>query len=356
MYSPDFQITNRLLNVIAQIEAVRTKVDSSHILPEREIAMRYRATVEATHSSTSIEGNPLNMKQVEQALSGKAPLTRHQYAEIEVRNYKKAIDFIDKRKLSGEKMTSADILTVHGIITKELLDDNRVGHWRKNPVYIEDQDGQAIYDAAEAKDIEREIEQLLDWLSHDSYDIHPVIASAIFHVQFVSIHPFADGNGRSTRALTMLYLALRGYDFRSALVLDSYYATDKKAYFDALRKVTGKNYEMAKTACLDPWIQYFADGFLVSANVMNAEVILLSSVACDTSLSKRISRDEADILSYAQQFGAITIADAEEILRGASRRTVQRRLKGLVDASYLRLEGETHDAKYIIADKSNLLS
>jgi Fic family protein len=353
MYNPDFQITNNLLNVIAQIETVRTKIDTSYILPEREIAMRYRATVEATHSSTSIEGNPLNIKQVEKTLSGETSLTRHQYAKIEVRNYKKAIDFINKRKLSDKRMTSKDILTVHRIITERLLDDSRAGHWRKNPVYIENQDGQVIYDAADVKDVKKEVEQLLNWLNSDSYDIHPVIASAVFHIQFVSIHPFADGNGRSTRALTMLYLALRGYDFRSALVLDSYYATNKKAYYNALREVQGKNYESARNACLDSWIRYFADGFLVSANVLAAEVALLSSVVRDTSLNRKISRDEADILSYLQQFGSLSISDAEDILRDVSRRTIQRRLKDLVDAGYIQLKGETHDAKYIIANKTD---
>lgn len=351
MFEPNYHISNNLLNTISQIEAMRVRADTSYILPEREVEMRYRATVEATHSSTSIEGNPLNLKQVEYALSGKPLLTRHKYAEIEVRNYKKAIDFIDERGVSAGKITVKDILTVHQLITEELLDASRAGQWRKNSVYIEDQDGRTVYEAVDAIEVEEEIEQLLNWLNDASYDIHPVIAAAIFHIQFVSIHPFSDGNGRTTRALTMLYLNLRDYDFRNALVLDSYYSTDKKAYYDALRQVQGVNYETARKADLDYWIQYFAEGFLVSANVLIAEITLLSSVVQDVSSAKRISHDEADILSYIQQFGSISITEAEDILRDVSRRTAQRRLKHLVDEGYIQLDGSTHDAKYIACSK-----
>ena len=350
MYKPDFHISNDLLNVIAKIEAVRSKIAMSYILPAREVEMRYRATVEATYSSTSIEGNPLNMKQVELALSNKPSLTRHRYAEIEVKNYKKAIDHVEKRAASGERMTTEDILAVQGIIIEGLLDESRVGHWRKNPVYISNQDGGTLYDAADAKDVEIEIEKLLAWLNSDSYDIHPVIASAIFHIHFVSIHPFADGNGRTTRMLTMFYLSLREYDFRNALVLDTYYAMDKRAYYDVLHIVQGPNYEAARNACLDPWIEYFADGFLVSANVLEAEVTLLANSVRVPEIEANISRDEVDILSYIQQFGSITISEAEGIFRDVSRRTIQRRLKRLVDAGYIKLDGATHDARYIAND------
>jgi Fic family protein len=70
MYSPKFTITNAILNKIAAIEARRAIAMQSRILPERQIELRYRATVEKTHESMSIEGNPLTLKQVGAALAG----------------------------------------------------------------------------------------------------------------------------------------------------------------------------------------------------------------------------------------------------------------------------------------------
>ena len=347
MYKPNYRITDDLLKKIAQIEAIRAQIDSSQILPQREIEMRYRATVEATHSSTSIEGNPLNIKQVERVLSDKQPLTRHQYAETEVRNYKKAIDFIDKRKTTDEKLTATDISKIHKIITNGLLNDARKeGAWRKNHVYIENKDGNTIYDGPNPIVVPNEIEKLLSWLSNDSYNIHPIIASAIMHYQFVSIHPFADGNGRTTRILTALYLGLRGYDFRGSLVLDSYYSTDKKAYYGALHDVQGYNYNSAETAGLNSWLDYFVAGFLSSANVLYAEVKILGSLLNDAPVGMKISRDEADILGYIQQFGSITLSEAEDVLSNVPRRTIQRKLKGLVDTGYIRVDGATNQARY----------
>ncbi len=306
--------------------------------------MRYRATVEATHSSTSIEGNPLNMKQVEKALSDLdgEPLTRHRYAEREVKNYKSALDFIEKRKQSGQPITMEDILVIHLRIMEDLLPSEKVGALRQNDVYITDSEGEIAYVGPSAQILPAELEELLAWL--DAADgIHPVIVAAILHFHFVSIHPFADGNGRTTRALVALYLGLRDYDLRGALVLDSYYASDKPEYYLALD--LAHDYQGRKAACLDPWLDYFADGFLSSAKVLQAEVMILSSVV-DPAKSIKIAYDEIDLLSYAKRFGAVSLSEAESILPHLSRRTLQRKLKRLADDGRLVIKGTARTTRY----------
>ena len=352
MYDPKYDITNDMLNKISEIEEVRARIAHSVILPEREIEMRYRATVEATHSSTSIEGNPLNIKQVAKVLSDASgnPITRHRYAEIEVRNYKRAFDFVEKRKKAKGPVQLEDILSVHKILMNGLLPEEKIGRLRFNPVYIADQDDNTVYDGPAADLLSIEIAELLEWLKGTAKDIHPVIAAGILHFHFVSIHPFPDGNGRATRLLTTLYLGVRNYDFRDSLVLDSYYSTDKREYYNAL-DLSG-NYTGRKESNLNPWLTYFVDGFLSSAKVLLAEVLLLSSAIKEPDEIKRIGRDEADLLSYTKQFGSVSLAEAMDILPGVPRRTLQRRLKALVDDGYLELSGSTNEAKYILPGKS----
>jgi Fic family protein len=345
MYRPHYDITDKLLGKIAEIERNRTKVDTGNILPEREVEMRYRATVEASHSSTSIEGNPLSLKQVEAVLSGKAQLTPHQYAETEVRNYKKALDYIEKRSHTKKPITIADILSIHKAIMAGLLPAEKVGSLRSGNIYIADQDDNILYTGPKAESLNGELDGLLKWLT-DAGNIHPVIAAAILHYQFVSIHPFSDGNGRVTRALTALYLELRDYDFRGSLVLDTFYSVDKPAYYSALS--LADNYPGRKGADLTPWLDYFVDGFLSASKVLVVEIALLSKYAEPTHRGK-ISRDDADLLSYAKQFGSITSAEAEGILPGANRRTIQRKLSKLVDAGYLKMTGSARNTKYIWA-------
>ncbi|HEY1646056.1 MAG TPA: Fic family protein [Candidatus Saccharimonadales bacterium] len=347
MYRPIYTISDELLRKIAEIESLRTQVDSSYILPEREVEMRYRASVEATHSSTSIEGNPLNLKQVEKVLIDGKQLTRHQYAELEVKNYKKALDLIEERKTTKKPITLNDILAIHKIVADQLLPANKVGTLRKNPIYIADQNDRTIYDGPIVTILYQEIDELLKWLATTD-NIHPVIVAGVLHFQFVSIHPLADGNGRTTRLLANLYLGLRDYDFRSSLVLESYYSVDKQAYYDALS--LAKNYAGRKSANLNPWLDYFVDGFLSSAKVLAIEVNALSGLTKNADKVK-ISKAESDILSYAKQFGSISLSEAESILLGMSKRTIQRRLMKLVDDSYLTIEGDARNTKYVWKNK-----
>ena len=349
-YAPKYTISSALLSHITEIEAFRARIDDSYILPEREIAMRYRATIEATRSSTGIEGNPLNIKQVEAVLANKQPLTRHQYAELEVRNYKKALDFIDKRKHTKQPITLDDILRIHGVIMHGLLPDSKRGQLRTRDVYVVDKDDNELYAAPDATTVLHELTNLLDWLVQTD-SIHPVIASAILHLQFVTIHPFTDGNGRTTRALTWLYLGLRDYDFRDALVLDSYYFADKQAYYEALN-ARGATYEIATQSDLTPWIQYFTEGFLSCARVLSTEITLLASAVDAPTSQSKLSRDDADLLNYAKQFGSLTLAEAEDILPSTPRRTIQRRLKRLVDEKYLEMSGRTNTTAYRLRDES----
>jgi len=172
-----------------------------------------------------------------------------------------------------------------------------------------------------------------------------IIRGIYYHHELIRIHPFADGNGRTTRVLTTLYLGLRGYDFRHALVLDTYYAVDRKAYYQALN--LSANYKGRREAELNPWLEYFIDGFLSSVRVLAVEVTLLTSAISHGFAKPRISRDEIDLLSYVQQFGAVTPAEAQSVLPSKSRRTVQRKLKNLIDTGYLKIKGSTHNVQYV---------
>jgi Fic family protein len=312
------------------------------VLPERAIELHFRATVEKTHSSTSIEGNPLTLKQVDSVLKGES-LTRRKYAELEVRNYKKALDFIEKRKLTGAPLQYEDMLRLHELAMNDLLPDEKVGALRTGAVYIVDQDEKLKYTGPAARSVQKKTEELLGWIKAANESLHPCIASAILHYQFVSIHPFADGNGRTARLITMLYLGIRGYDFNGSIVLDSYYAQERSEYYSALQNCQGKKYREGQD--LTPWVSYFASGFLSSAKVLWAEITVLSTLE-PLFERKRISRDEADLLSYAKQFGSLSLSEAVEILPRLSRRTLQRKLKELTDNGYLAPERAGRSTRY----------
>lgn len=343
-----YTITNKIRFNLKEIEKLKSSFFGSRILPEVETSIRYRASVESIHSSTSIEGNPLNINEVRALVSSDKILSKEEYAEIEVQNYKNALDYISKRRHIETSLSIADILELHRIITDRLLDKTRNGKLRHNPAYIENQDGEIVYEGATVEDLESELKSLLSYIDDSQFSVHPVLLAGILQFKLAAIHPFSDGNGRTARAATSLFLALNQYDCDGALVLDSHYSTDKKAYYAILQLVNGKNYAHSKNADITAWLEYFTDGFLSSLHVLNAEVRMLGLSLSTSDGNIHLNREDEDILSYVAKFGSINISEAEDILPEMNRRSIQRRLKQLVDDGYLEAVGATHDARYIL--------
>lgn len=350
-YIPKYSITDTIRHNLREIDRLHDKIRGARILPEAEASIHLRASVEQAHSSTSIEGNPLNANQVRAVLASEKPLTKEQYAEREVKNYRAALDFIDERRNGDPEITIEDVLKLHELITEGLLSAPKSGHFRKNPVYIENQNHEVLYAAARPQKVEAEVKALLNWVKENQVALHPALISGIIHLQLVAIHPFSDGNGRTSRALTMLYLALNRYDCDGSLVLDTYYAENRQEYYHALEEVCDPNFQTAMKADLTPWLEYFTDGFVASLHVLAAE-IKIAELITPTSANNTLDRSDHDLLSYVATFGSIGTSEAEAILPELSRRGIQRRLQELVSLGYLRKVGETKGARYYLSNSS----
>jgi Fic family protein len=343
MYNPNFSISSKVNNLIAQIEGLRVKIDSASILPEQEIALRYKAAIESVHSSTSIEGNPLNQNEVKQALAGK--LNRWERSVIEVTNYKRGWDWIISEAKKGQPITLDKVLSLHHIVMKDLLPEEKVGHLRPGPVYIVDIEGMKEvlkYTGPEVSRVKSLLSDLFTWINSNPLKLHPVLLTGIFHYEFVSIHPFSDGNGRVTRLLVKLILDQAGYDFRGSLVLDKYYWQNQNEYYEALNRTN--NYANQRIANQDPWLDYYVTGFYEVVKDVGEQIDLLKHL--DSSQSEiRLNNEEIQIIDYIQQFGQVSKKEVFEIFN-ISQRTAERRLKGLVDRGFIEKKGEGKNTKY----------
>ena len=199
-------------------------------------------------------------------------------AEIEIQNYKNALDYINQHRHGPSELTLEDVLKLHRIITDRLLGKSRSGVIRKNPVYIENQNHEILYTAIAPEKVKDALIELIDWVNASQFSIHPVIIASIIHFRIAAIHPFSDGNGRTARALTALFLALNQYDCNGSLELDSYYASDHKAYYAILQLLCGKNYAFSVKSDLTPWLEYFTEGFITSLHVLDAEIRIVSLI------------------------------------------------------------------------------
>lgn len=343
MYHPKFTITTQLNNQIAQIEKFSHIVKSSRIIPEQEISLRYRATLESVHSSTSIEGNPLNPQQVKDALAGKSVRAIDQ-AVIEVQNYKKALDWLKKCTDTNKELSVQDVYQLHSIVADQLLPAKKTGQIRPGPIYIVNQvDDEDIiqYTGPSANKVQDLLKNLFFWINKGGQELHPVLLASIIHFEFVTIHPFSDGNGRVARLLTKLSLALQNYDFKGVLVLDNYYAQNRLAYYQALS--LGKTYLQRSKIDLTPWLEYFVRGVVIEAEALAEELSVISLK--DGEKQVELSKEEIAIISFVKQFQKISLSEAKDIVEGADR-TAQRRLKNLVDKGFLKQFGQARQAHY----------
>jgi Fic family protein len=226
-----------------------------------------------------------------------------------------------------------DIFHIHSLVMKDILPINKTGQIRPGPIYIVDIDKKrevVRYVGPSQRLVSKLLKNLLDWLNLNIKLLHPVLIAGIVHYEFVSIHPFSDGNGRVTRLLVKLLLDSLGYDFRGSLVLDTYYLQNTLRYYASLNQA-GKYLQQTKSD-LTPWITYFVQGFMDVVKDLNRKISLINSSKRTEVL--RLTENEIEILDYVNQFGAINLQDAKIILR-IPNRSIQRLLHSLVKKGLL---------------------
>jgi Fic family protein len=128
------------------------------------------------------------------------------------------------------------------------MDQGEVGRYRTVAVKV------GRYTPPRAADVSGLMFELLSWWNERATDLSPVLSSAILHYRFESIHPFADGNGRTGRALAMWELYRRGFDTHHIFSIDEYYWEDRPAYYAALDSVRREGEDLTQ------WLEYCAAG------------------------------------------------------------------------------------------------
>ena len=188
-------------------------------------------TVEYTHSSNAIEGNTLTIRETEMAITrgitakGK---TLREYREAA--NHPKAIEYIRDAVAGGRIIDNEVTTTVHVMLLEGIADD--AGRYRDHGVAI----GGSTWMPPPSREVPEKMEQLFAWLDGNPEDLNSIELASIFHLKFLQIHPFSDGNGRTARLLMNLVLMKHGYPFLTNIAY-----RDRVRYMDALGEGDLKN-------------------------------------------------------------------------------------------------------------------
>ena len=350
MFNPKYIISPKTLSNMTEIAEIKAVVERSRVLPLNEAQLRRQAILRMAHTSTSIEGNKLAQFEVGKVIAGKT-VRASQKDILEVENYYQALKLLDTLSKSKGPITTQEILKLHKVVIEGLVDKEKVGKFRPADVYVLDDlgDGREMlrFKAPSAPQLQKLIEDLLMWLKLSKEEIHPIIRAAILHLEFVSIHPFTDGNGRVARLLTQLQLYRDGWDFRKILVLEDYYNKDRLSYYNAEAEVQGKSYQ--KNADFSPWLEYFTRGFVVEARKGMEQIKSIGfGKVSKKSDQVFLGRDEIQIMDFLTTTGRITSDDVVDVL-GVAKRTAQLKLKNLSDKGLLKLNGKGPASFYTLA-------
>lgn len=352
MFNPSYKITSKILKDLSAISEAKAVIERAKLLPKNELRLRRQALVRMTHSSTAIEGNMLNTKQVEAlVLNTNKKIDAPLRDVVEVVNYLNALKYIGK--VVGEKQTITQrvVLQIHKLVSENTLPEDQTGHYRKGPIYVVKRRygymEETVYTGPAAEKVPRLMKSFVEWLRDSvKLDTHPIIVAGVAHQEIAAIHPFNDGNGRTARALATLVLYQRGYDFRRLFALEDYYNKNRPRYYTAIN--IGKTYEERRVD-FTPWLEYFVKGFKEEIDDVKEKVrsLGLKKVGDKTQSQVYLDKDQMQILDFLDQVGKITVQDVVDILR-CPKRTAQFYLQKLKKLGMIQQVGKARASGYIL--------
>ena len=194
---PPFEITNTIIDAVAEIAELVGRLTMTNQISGNP-TLRRSNRIRTIHGSLAIEQNTLSLEQVTAVLNGKHVLAPPKDI-AEVKNAYEIYERLDEL----DPYSIDDLLTAHGIMTRELVDES--GMFRTRPVGVVDQEGRVLHFGTLPQYVPDLVMELLDWVKNS--DVHMLIRSCVFHYEFELIHPFADGNGRVGRLWHTLLLS-----------------------------------------------------------------------------------------------------------------------------------------------------
>lgn len=239
MYIPPFNITDRILRLVAEISEHIGRIEAISEKEVPEPMLRKENRIRTIHSSLAIEQNSLSLKQVTDIVEGKRVLG----SPNEIQEVKNAIDAYHLM-LQLNAFSESDLLRTHAAMMRDLV--ATAGHYRKGGVGIFDGEGNCIHVAPPADRVPFLMRDLFEWIS--TTETHPLISSCVFHCEFEFIHPFIDGNGRVGRFWQTMLLS-RWKQVFAWLPVESIVRDNQQDYYNAMA-------ESDKMASSTPFIEF----------------------------------------------------------------------------------------------------
>jgi cell filamentation protein, protein adenylyltransferase len=330
-YAPHFTISPALLARVEAIAALRERIQGAAVQVAWIPALQKDTRARNAHSSTAIEGNPLTLEQVRAVEAGEA-LSVPTRGRREVVNYFAALRHIEKHA-AKKRLTHEDVLRLHAIMAGAVMDQGEAGRYRSIRVRV------GNYLPPPPEDVSGLMFEFLEWWNKDAPKLSPVLSSAIVHYRFESIHPFADGNGRTGRALALWELYRRGFDTHHVFSVDEYYCEDRPRYYAALQAVRRQADDLSS------WLDYSAEGLQQTLERVWQRIERLSASSGRVKLVLRPKQEQ--LLQLLRARGGLSPREIWDGL-AISKQGAMDLLRPLLDAGLIERVGTLKHGRYVL--------
>lgn len=332
-YQPKFTITPTLLGQVEAITAVRERILSAAVAVPWVPALQKDSRIRNVHASTAIEGNPLTLEQVRAVEEGRELAAVSPRAQREVLNHFAALRHIEKQA-SKPVITHEDVLRLHKIIASGVMDQGEAGRYRTIAVRV------GSYTPPPPSEVSGLMFELLEWWNKGAPLLSPVLSSAIVHYRFEAIHPFADGNGRTGRALALWELYRRGFDTHHVFSVDEFYWENRSRYYAALDAVRERGDD------LTGWLEYCAEGLLLTLERVWTRIQQVTAQARGKKLVLRPKQEQ--LLQLLRDRGSLSPREIWDGI-GVSKQGAMDLLRPLLKAGLVKREGTLKSGRYRLA-------
>ncbi len=339
-FNPNFTISPELAGLLLEIGRHKEAIDVLPVNPNVITSLRETARLVSTHYSTQIEGNNLDASEVEKLAQGNVGgFPGKERDEREVKNYFKALAYIETQFSPDTKITEKRIQEIHSLVLKGTKSGTP---YREGQNVIRDgRSGGIVYMPPEAKDVGPLMKSLCKWMNDQIKDqLIPVpIVARLAHYQFATIHPYYDGNGRTARLLTTLLLHKMGYGLKGIYSLEEYYAKNLQDYYEALNIGDNHNYYMAREkAELSPFLNYFLSGMARSFKSVRKEIEKWKDLTQpNQQLSLRDLRPiQRQLLSLFKKSKEVSLQEMADHL-GMSSRSIYRYISLWIESDFIQI-------------------
>jgi Fic family protein len=338
-WQPRYTLTPAIVRHLMEIEAARAVVEQITLPPALQSELRRQARIRSTHYSTRIEGNRLTLAEAEKVVEGaKVQLHGRERDAGEVRSYWKALVRVEEWAERGE-LTEELIQRLHALVEGRV----RPSPYREGQNAIrESETGALVYLPPEAKDVPALMAGLVQWVRQaEAEHLPPPLIAGLAHYQFVTIHPYYDGNGRTSRLLATFLLHRDGYGLGGLYSLEERHARDLAAYYRSLVVHPHHNYyEGRSEAELTPWLDYFLRTLATVFAAAQEEALRYSRtkdhLALEPDVLRRLDPRARKVLALFAGTERITAGDVARVL-GLSDRTARLLLRKWIEDEWIEV-------------------